>query len=554
MEDKEQSTNEGVKNSFYGTKLSFIGAKLFLAGTTAIAAYAAGQSIIKAMTGGESIIGAIAFALLVMVFIDGSLDNDMNYVLEKYKAPNYKWGKIILLSIATGGSTWFSASIIADMGTDYVNNDEKEEMLNKAIADNERDLVRLSDDIERKNIEIEQLRTRYTADTSVVLSAMNEYHAKYWRSGKWKAYYGDLPRYKSLTASIDKILAVDTVYQSNLSSLNSDLENLNAAYVAASSKDIAAAVNESVKLENIREESKNGNISIFIKCLDFVGIIILWLLFFDLRQMKKDEDLDLSMTSVNLIRWLMDKLSNMQKKALETPTKLDDKAVQFLIVFVKIIAAFLGLFNSMAEGVIKAVNKISEMLSSSAESSTSEQSKNSTEKPSEISTNQTIVQLTDRMPISTNENRTVVRPFQRSDKTSEYNGSTDSIQPFQQPLTTMVEQVNEVEQVPPNTTIESRTKVVELSPKIKASTPNRKAVNTTVREVVEIIRDKSGEVLAEIDRGDKVEQVDISTVQRRKGSWKSKRSSAKTAKGKNNAKDWYQFYADLENKMIQKRK
>lgn len=549
MEENKQNTNEGVKNSFYGTKLSFMAAKLFLAGTTAIAAYAAGQSVIKAMTGNENTVGAIVFAIMVMVFVDGSLDNDMNYVLEKYKAPKYKWGKIILLSIATGGSTWFSASIIADMGTNYINNNEKSEILREAIAENEKDLDRLSDDIDRKNKEIDLLKSQYAADTSMVLQAMNKYHAKYWKSGKWKAYYGDLPKYKSLTASIDKVLAIDTVYQKNLSALTADLDNLNAAYVTAGSKDVTSTVDESVKLENSREESKNNNISIFIKCLDFVGIFILWLLFFDLRQMKKDENLDLSMTSVNLIRWSMDKLSKMQKKALETPTKLDDKAVQSLIVLVKILASFLGLFNSIAEGVIKAVNKVSEILSGSTENTTNEDSKNTTEKSSEFSTSNSIVQLTERMPISTNEKRTVVKPFQRHDKTSEDNGSTSNIQPIQQPLATMVEQLNLVEQPPINTTIENHTKVVEMSPKIKASTPDKKPVNTTVREVVEITRDKTGEVLAEIDRGDKVEQVNISTVQRRKGSWKSKRSSAKTKRGKNNAKEWYQFYADLEKKM-----
>ena len=90
-------------------------------------------------------------------------------------------------------------------------------------------------------------------------------------------------------------------------------------------------------------------------------------------------------------------------------------------------------------------------------------------------------------------------------------------------------------------------KTVENSPKIRVSAPAKVQPEKELCKIVDINQDESGEVYAEINRDNKIERVDISTVQRRKGSWKSK--NPKTKKGKDNQKEWVAFYSNLEERM-----
>ena len=345
--------NSAIKNSFYGTKLSFWAVKSFLAATTFIAAYAASSYIIVSMIGRPSIVGATLFAILIVRFIDGTLDNTLDYLLEKDNPSTYKWVVAIVLSIATGGSTWFSASIIADMGTDYVDLSEQREYESEAKGRHDKVLAALSSDIETKQTEIDKLQQGYAADTSAVLQAMNSHHAKYWRNGRWRVYYNNLPKYQSLTASIDKILAIDTVYQRRHLGLSEQLTALNEAYVQTASKDVAGITLASVSEENEREANKHSTISIFIKCLDVIGIMFLWFIFLDIRKMIKDDNMSLDGSRVDFTRWAMDMLAKMKAKALTTDTKIDDALVDLLTGFVKIIAAFFRLI-SWASGLFGA--------------------------------------------------------------------------------------------------------------------------------------------------------------------------------------------------------
>lgn len=351
MNQDEQ--NKEIKNSYYGTKLSFAAAKAFLAVTTFIAAFTASMHIVKGMTGYESVIAGIIGAMLITRFIDGTLDNDMNYLLEKQNAPTYKWAKMFFVALLSGGATWFSASIIADMGTNYVSSSEQTEMIEEAQADNDKAIARLAADIERKQGEILKLQERYSRDTAAVLSAMNGYHARYWRSGKWKAYYGKA-KYPSLTASIDKMLEVDTVYRAKLATLSGDLEKLNAGYTNASSKDVAAVVTQVVADENGREEQKNANISTFIKILDPILLVVLLLIFFDLREMKKRDKITMDGVRIDFTKWAMDRLAKMKERALTTETKFDDALVDMLTMIVNIIASIFRLFSWIA-GIISKV-------------------------------------------------------------------------------------------------------------------------------------------------------------------------------------------------------
>jgi len=341
------NNKDEIKNSYYGTKLSFWAAKAFLALTTFIAAYTASLHIIESMTGYRYVIGGLVGAALITRFVDGTLDNGMNYILGKSSAPVYKWAVVVVMSIVTGGATWFSASIISDVGSDYVDAAEQAEMIENAVTENEKNLSRLSADIDRKKKEIELLQSQYDQDTTAVLSSMNSYHARYWRSGKWKAYYGK-KKYPSLTASMDKILKIDTMYQKRLGALYVDLKDLDSGYIAASSKDVSGIIAKTALLENERQESQKSNISTFIKCLDVIGILILWLLFLDIRQMVKHDKMSLDGTRIDFTRWAMDRLAKMKGRALTTETKLDDAFVDMLTMIVNIIAAIFSVFSWLA--------------------------------------------------------------------------------------------------------------------------------------------------------------------------------------------------------------
>lgn len=530
-----------LKSAFAGIKFAFNGIQVLLASTTAIAGYALGLHFSNSLVDGWQVFFGIIFAIFFVIGIDGGLDRFFKVLTAKEKPVPYFWIGAIILTIGTGTFTWFSAAIIGDMEESYISLDKQEQQIESARDKKQSDLSSISQTAQQKKNKVLELKYKMSRDTAAVLSTFRDSHRRLYESGQYKKYRQN-SRYATLNASIDRLNAVMAPYQAEIDRLNADIGHLEARHTDLLTEDVESSVNASIVAYNQRIARKESNRIGLVKFLDIAGVCFLWILFWGIRHMTQKDKVKSDVDGVDFLKWGMDYITSLQKKALETNTKVDDALVVALKAVFNLINAIFQLFSFLVNLLVQLIEGVTKLGSSTNKSSTESMI---------IDDQETVVKIAKRTPISTNEERTVVRPFQQN-KNGEKMVENKGVQPVQHPLPTMVEQLNQVEMKTDSSTVENKTRIVELSPKISASTP-KKVEQKTVYEIVEIFRNKDGEVLVELDRGDKVEKIDIKTVQRRKGSWKSKRSTAKTNRGKTNAKDWYNFYFGLESKMIAKR-
>lgn len=532
-----------LKSAFAGIKFAFNGIQVLLATTTGIAGYALGRHFSTSLTDGLQFWVGLVFAIFFVIGIDGGLDRFFKVLTAKEKPIPYFWIGAIILTLGTGTFTWFSAAIIGDMESSYITVDDQQQQINEARDEKQSDISDIAQTVRSKKNKIAELEYKMKKDTAAILATFRDSHLKLYKSGQYKKYRNN-SRYATLNASVDRLNEVMAPYQKEIASIKASVNDLEGRHTDLLTKDVESNVSEAIAAYNERIARKENNRIGLVKFLDIAGVVFLWILFWGIRHMTLKDKIESDVEGKDFLKWGMDWVTRLQKKALETDTKLDDAAVSALASIIKLLNSILYLFSFILNLIVQLLTWVTTLGKQTSE--------NTASKMVEIGEEKTVVQIANHNPISTNETRTVVQPFQRRE-TGEDSVEKNKVQPVQPPLPTMVEQLKPVENRVMSSTSENTTKVVELSPKIKSSTPAKVQPKKTIYEVVEIIRGESGKVLVELDRGDRVEKIDISTVQRRKGSWKSKRSTAKTELGRSNAKRWHSFYADLEQQMKVKR-
>lgn len=336
--------NKNIQALFYRASFSFLTAKFLLAATTFIAGFNLGMMAFAELWSPLAIPGGILVGMASTRFLDGELDGNLRYLLET--DDGYFYFMAVVLSLATGGSTWWSTRIIGDTFTDQITPIEKEDILAERIEEN---TIRISDlkaAIEKKEQKIADLDEWQASQRELILNDLHPDHKKLVLTGLYTNYYGK-SRYGALTRAADKFNTQDSIYKTQSKILRDELATLTGSLTKAEGKDVSESVDAFVANYNLDNSKKSDTITWYGRYLDIACVLGVWLIFFRLKRLKKKypEQAVFQVSFDSATMWVTNTLATFKNKAMITDTKLDDGFVAFISALLKIFSGVFYLFS-----------------------------------------------------------------------------------------------------------------------------------------------------------------------------------------------------------------
>ena len=325
-----------MKQSFYIQVIAFFGIKTSLAVTTGLIGFAIGTWFANDNYPGAWLICGIIGGLLLSLSVDGVLDGLMANLLNKWSERKFKLA--VLMSLLSGGASIWSAFIIGDSSSNEKGIDDEIEMIDDAEQKQNSKIVRIENLIRTDSSKLADLEIK----EQELIDNQNEWIQERYKAGDiFSPKWDNRSKYITLGEVRDQL----TIYKNQRTILQANDTTNRSLLLSLLSSDVSIGVEKKVETHNIQERLEAEERTLIIRVFDIVMVILLWVVFFQLKEMKEN-GVQINVKSTGFIVWLFDSSVQLYNIILERVSPEVGRGGSSIIIHFAILSRrLLGLFS-----------------------------------------------------------------------------------------------------------------------------------------------------------------------------------------------------------------